>query len=162
MLWDYELSWREERSRERPDERQMRWKAADWKSCVPVPRFQPISGLPEGGDEFEVEPVELLACSFAESMETRGWRLFRPVWLCPRVLAPDRIRSERLLATPLPLSFSGVFNLLDHALDLMAVLLGGEMLPAGQRLQDERFSLLVPARRAGAAWTSGGAGPGTR
>ena len=146
LLRDYELSWREERSRERPDERQMRRKAADRKSGLPVSRFQPIGRLPEGGDEFEVEPVELLAGSFAESVETRGWRLLRPVWLCPRILPPDRIRSERLLATPLPLSFGGVFDLLDHALDLMTVLLGGEMLPAGQGLQDERFRLLETLR----------------
>ncbi len=53
-------------------------------------------GFLERGGEFEVEPVELLACFFAESVETRGWKLLRPVWLCPWILPPDRIRSERL------------------------------------------------------------------
>jgi hypothetical protein len=138
----YELPWREEWRRESPDEREMRRKAADRKSGVPVPRFQPVGRLPEGGDEFKVEPVELLACFFAVSVETRGWRLLRPVWLCPRILPTDRIRSERLLATPLPLSAGRVLNPLDHALDLMAVLLGGEMLPAGQGHQDECLGLL--------------------
>ena len=53
----YELPWRDERRGKRPDEREMRRKAADRKPGVPVPRSQPIGRLPEGGDEFEVEPV---------------------------------------------------------------------------------------------------------
>jgi len=83
-----------------------------------------------------------LACAFAESVKTRGWRLLRSVGFCPWILPPDRVRSERLFASPLPLSFGRVFDLLDHALDLMTVLLGGEMLPAGQGYQGERFRFL--------------------
>jgi hypothetical protein len=142
----YKLSWREKRCRESPDEREMRRKAADRKSRVAVSRFQPIGRFPEGGDEFEVEPVELPACRFAESVEARGWRLLRPAWFCPRVLPPDRLRSEGLFTTLLPQSAGRALDLLDYGLDSMTVLLGGEVLPARQPLQDERFRLLEALR----------------
>jgi hypothetical protein len=90
--------------------------------------------------------VELLACLFVERVETRSWRLLRPAWLCPRILPADRVRSERLFAALLPLSAGRILNLLNHALDLMAVLLGGEVLPAGQGYQDERLGFLEVLR----------------
>ena len=81
-------------------------------------------------------------------METRSWRLLRPAWLCPRILPADRVRSERLFAALLPLSAGRILDLLNHDLDLMAVLLGGEVLPAGQGHQDERLGLLEVLRPA--------------
>ena len=59
--------------------------------------FQPISRLAEGGDEFEVEPVEL-ARSFAESVEPRGGRLLRPVRLCLRYPSRQSGPSAPILA----------------------------------------------------------------
>jgi hypothetical protein len=53
-----------------------------------------------------------------------------------------------LFAALLPLGAGRILDLLNHALDLMAVLLGGEVLPAGQGHQDERLGLLEVLRPA--------------
>src|SRR4051794_22615782 len=103
-----------------------------------VSQFELLRRRTEGGDEFCVKSIEILADRSAEGVKAWGRRPRRAPGLGRRVLPQDGLGPERLLTAPLPLRLGLRFDRPDQRLHLAAVLLGREMVPAGQRFQGER------------------------